>query len=531
MKTRNYCLLITILLGCFTMSFGQNANGCSGGLRGGTGDYYTDCWTDTGDDTTRLQAALSASPGSRLVFNESNYSINNPLTVVSHNYLVGQGAARYNDGAPESLIVLNSSGASPTSLKSIFLIGEGEREINIKDLGLEEGSGISNSAGITATGRAGYSSTGGVYISGIWFKGFTKGVNINSTSGVVWQFDSSKVTDSVFEECDNAVYVNSIGGLEITNVSINSIGNSGDGQNGVWIDVGGYIMMDYIVGNAPLSGGDRVANHFIHIGGHGVTSIRNSSSEFYKKELIIDDGGSEKTSAPVFLIANGLEGCPYEGESGQEQTIEIHNAVVVSSGNEYSCNIPEEEQIGPTRPKILGKSDVMSSGDRFCKWGSVWCNQHVDTVPNPDVTYYSSGFALEGGVSTLNSSNMVNSDLVNEAMLDLTSGFAGKPLLRLASSYLYQGVIYKNSHTFGVATDGWLEVEGNLDPPYSGYRFKKGPVQLASAVQSDLSSFNTNAGAGSMIYCSNCTPNTNPCTGSGGGALALRVGSGNWACQ
>ncbi len=530
MKTRNYCLLITILLGCFSMSFGQNANGCTSGLRGGTSDYYTDCWTDTGDDTTRLQAALTASAGSRLVFTESNYSINNPLTVVSHNYLVGAGPAEAAAGATKSLIVLNSSGANASSLKTIFFIGEGEREITIKDLGLESGSGQTFTSGITASdeGGAPHYSTGGVHIQNIWFKDFTIGVHINPTGYNLWQFDSSSITNSSFEECGTAIYVEAIGGLEIRNISIYSPGTD---QNGIWIEAGGYIEMDYIVGNAPKSGDTRPANEFIHIGSHGVTSIRNSSSEFYKKELVINDGSGQKVTAPVSLIANAFEGCPYLDGEDLVQTVEIHDAVVVSTGNEWTCNLLDEDeeedtQIGPTRPQILGTADVVSIGDRFCKWGSIWCF--------PQGGYLGSEFSVEGGTSTLTNINMTNYNGSDSPMLDIVSGFGGKRLLELGNSVNFGGgTILKYKYYFTRnPSDHWLEVEGNLDPPNAGYRFKKGPVQVASVAQSSLST-HSSALAGSMLYCNNCTPNTSPCStaGAGGGALAVKVNSGNWTCQ
>jgi hypothetical protein len=521
--------IFAIVLLSFPLTANAQGSGCSSGKRV-DGIYYTDCYADTGDDTSRLQTAITAAAGHKLIFNEASYSTTSALTVPSHSMLEGVGPAKATDGATKSLIVLNSSGASAASLKSIFFIGEGEREITIRDLGLESGSGQTNTAGITASDEGTHHSTGGVYIDDIWFKSFTKGVDINPSGYDLWQFDSAKVSNSSFEECGTAIYVEAIGGLEIDNISIYS---PSSGQNGVWVEVGGYIMMNYVVGNAPGTSQDRAANEFIHIGSHGVTSIRNSSSEFYHKELMVNDGGSEKVNAPLYLIANGFEGCPYDGDGRQEQTIEIHNAVVVSSGNEYTCNLLDESknptadlQTGPTRPQILGSSDVQSIGDRFCKWGSIWCQ--------PQGGYAGSEFAVEGGTATLSTMNMNNYQGSDDPLLDLHTGFSGKTLFRLGNSYdTGGGVLFRYYHSFSVATDGWLEVEGNLDPPYSGYRFKKGPVQLAGVAQTDLSSFNGTSAAGSMLYCSNCTAGTNPCStaGGGGGALAVKIGSGNWACK
>jgi hypothetical protein len=101
---------------------------------------------------------------------------------------------------------------------------------------------------------------------------------------------------------------------------------------------------------------------------------------------------------------------------------------------------------------------------------------------------------------------------------------------------------YKCLSCGNVAT-GRLELDGGLDGtpihetigPAIGYYFKNGPVQLHAVTSSDISggTYNSPGDHGSMMYCSDCTAGTNPCStsGGGGGALAVKVESGNWACK
>jgi hypothetical protein len=120
----------------------------------------------------------------------------------------------------------------------------------------------------------------------------------------------------------------------------------------------------------------------------------------------------------------------------------------------------------------------------------------------------------------------------DQAIHDITSRYYGKRLLELGVTGLYDNTYYPNKYFFSIPTDshGWLALDTNVSPPYAGYQFKKGPVQLAGTTVSTLSS-HSYAPPGSTLYCSDCTANTSPCSGSGGGALALKVENGNWNCK
>ncbi len=114
-----------------------------------------------------------------------------------------------------------------------------------------------------------------------------------------------------------------------------------------------------------------------------------------------------------------------------------------------------------------------------------------------------------------------------------------RPLLALTSSVwdnLGSGNIFAVSYKFTrQASNGRLEIEGDETRPRAGFTFKDGPVQLTNATYSDIVTsgyYNVPGGGdnGSMLYCSDCTVFSTPCSGSGSGALAIRTGS-QWNCK
>jgi len=113
---------------------------------------------------------------------------------------------------------------------------------------------------------------------------------------------------------------------------------------------------------------------------------------------------------------------------------------------------------------------------------------------------------------------------VNRPMFSIMADTsAARPLLRLGfrySPYEYYYDIRRNQ------TNGYLEFVGNQSDPHKGYSFN-GPVQLPRYTVSTLPTPQVD---GSLAYCENCVAGSNPCAGSGGGALALSIGS-NWVCK
>lgn len=520
---------VTGLLACFLVSLicagnisAQSANGCSGGKR--LGIFYTDCWTDTGDDTTRLQSAIDAATG-KLIFNEDGYSINDTLTLHSHLVIEGLSTKKYDVSTPTQRITQTADS------ESVFFIGAGARQISIRDLGLySDGTAVSsNTNGILAEANTGASSGQGFEFTNLRFTNFTRGIFVNSNyPSYGWQFDDAHISDSTFEECQYAIYLNATNtGWEMNNLMF----TSAETQNGVWIERGGYVSMNMLVGNGNPTEGFGDAGEFIHIEYHGPVTIKNSNAEAYERHLFIDGIDGFKYF-PIVLTNNILPACPFDaGEDDDASGVVIKNASVVSEGNAYFCIAHNESEV--SRPSIEGWADVYSTGDKFCLDGESECFSEG----------LRSEFAVKSYTAVLRSDNLFDLSDWNKPLVDITSSYSWgegpvyKPLLALTTSFWNSpsaGDIYKVSYTFKRnGADGWLELEGSQSAPYTGYRLKNGPVQLTSVAQSALSGYNSTSAAGSMLYCSDCTAVTNPCStaGGGGGALALKVASGNWSCK
>jgi hypothetical protein len=523
MKVRNYCLLIAVLLGCFSITLGQNANGCSSGLRNGIS--YTDCWTDTGDDTTRLQAALSTpyAAGRKLVFNESSYSVSSALTVPTNTTLEGQSMA--NTGGALSNITLTGTNTS------IFLIGYGVQGITIKDLALKATS-LTGTVGIEATAGTSDLASGLFHFDGLQMYNFDVGFEVKSTGGSGWQFDEAHLENSSFDHCNTAVYIDTLGGgMQINNLGI----SSGAGQNGIHIEYGGYITMHFIVGNGHWDGGgDADANEFIYIKNHGPINIQDAEGEAYKKSLIID---GQSKFYPVILQNSDLPECHYTEDHASHPSVVLKDAVVVSSGNNFFCS-GEVAQ-----PSIEGWADVYSTGDRFCVNNSSECFDSSD----PYDMSTRSGWKVIGTVAVLRTESPVNDldDVYNPFVeikqsyndyIETENGLVYRPMLSLSS--IFDDGDYINRYTFSQnAVNNRLEIKGTLNGHANdggiGFQFVNGPVQLHNVAAASLSGFNATGDKGSMLYCTDCTAGTNPCStaGGGGGALAIKIQSGNWACK
>lgn len=505
-----------------TILLGQNANGCSNGMRNGI--HYTDCWTDSGDDTTRLQAAITAALNGRLVFNESDYTVSSALTVPAYRILEGTATSV---AYSKSRITLTTSGTS-SAAQAIFTLGPAVRGVTIRDLGLQGDTGTSYTVGIKASAPS--TSSDGTYMTrlqGLYFGRLTTGISVNDPNSTAtgWQFDNVHLEDTVFENVGTGVYVNAYNsGWQMNNIVFSSLSN----QHGIHIERGAYISMNLIVGNGLGDGNNPpgpLSGKFLYIKEHGNIQISNSSSEGYKRHVELD--GLAK-SQPVVLTNNAFPACPIVAESNGPSII-IKNTNVVSTGNFYGCSF------APARPSVQGLSDVFSFGDKFCYEYSEWCNEHTDTTPNPDVFYPASEFALESSLAVLHRSRTYEYGDDFNPVEDILTSFPGKPLLELGNTVYYQNQVYKYKYSFKRnATDGWLEIAGShagtQTSPNTGLRFTSGPVQLTIVTQGSLSGYGSVAQNGSMLFCSDCSAGSTPCAASGSGALALKVGS-QWHCK
>jgi hypothetical protein len=515
---------------CGTVALGQGAGtGCSSGKRVDN-FFYTDCWTDTGDDTTRLQSAMSAAAGSTLIFNEANYQISGALPVYSNSILEGTAPA---EGSSNSKITLTVTGGGT---QSVFSIGTGIRAVTIKNLGLYATQ--ANTYGIEALGTTGSASSQLFHFSNMWIKGFTKGIYVHTTDGTKgWQFDDVHVEDVAFDACDDGIYLDTQNtGWQMNNLMFGSAAN----KNAIHIEYGGYINMNLIVGNGTFVSGVQAAGEFIRIEGHhGPINMQNVNGEGYKKTLIINGIDSFKTF-PIMISNSDLQECHWVDGGVTKPSVVFKNTTVVSQANSYAC-------YGKVaRPSIEGWAEVYSTGDKFCYDTTADCFDTSD--PYDDSTR--SGWAINSAIALVRTDSIGDYDDWTKAFMDLTSTYGPgeapyKPLLSLTHSLYSSGTWYKYRYTFtrNVST-GRLEMNGDLNGTYPhsssspsiGYYFKNGPVQLHGVTAATLSggTYNWPSGdKGSMLYCSDCTAGTNPCStsGGGGGALAIRIESGNWACK
>jgi hypothetical protein len=500
MKFTNVVFLLGILIfSSFSLVKAQNQNDCLNGQKNGI--YYTNCWADAADDTVRLQDAVDLARG-KLIFNEENYEITNPIEI------------RYSNKILEGLSVNTSSIFNTTKItqktsgKSLFFIGSNVYEISIRDLGLAGGNGTTGTIGILAQSTTSVGSAK-FQFSNLKFYNFDKGIYVNSSNGQ-WQFDNVKLDHSTFEGNRIGIELNAQNsGWSMNNnvfyVPASTFCNSTSEQEenlktyGIKIIRGAYISMNLMVGNGPVVGSGSQACTFIYIKEHSVLSIQNSANEGFATSLNLD--GVDKNYS-VSLVNNGF---------GKD--VIIKNSTVVSSGNFYGYSL------GISRPKISGFSDVYSIGDRFCLFGSVYCAN--------------SGFSIEG-TSTLYKANVIDDSTnianQNRSVTSIVTNLDDKNLLELGKEVTNgSGVITKYTYNLKRDLNGWLVFQGNQSSPYKGYSFDA-PVKLPTKLFVDLSSLLSTAGDGAMVFCSNCQQNTSPCGSGTSGALAVVI-NGQWRCK
>lgn len=489
-------LIVTLILSAEFSTTKAQTSGCSNGKINGI--YHTSCYADTGDDTQRIQQVVDAASvtGGKIIFNEAQYEVSSSITLNSFLILEGQAVGSL-DSLPTTRIKLTAVN------KSIFNIGSGIYEVSVRDIALVATS-TDKTIGIKAEGNNGTGGAGAsakFQFSNIRFSGFDKGIYVKANlSPFDWQFDHVRLDHSTFENCNTGIEIDAYNsGWYMSNVAFVSPTNG----NGIKIIRGGYISMNLVIGHGTKDAlGKPTSDTLFYIKEHSVISIQNSSAEGFLTTLNLDGLAKDY---PVHLINNGFAGCDtLTGEPARYNVI-VKNSTVVSTGNFYGCFT------GPASPKIQGFSDVFSIGDRFCYLASQHCN--------------ASKFTIEGNQATLYIANPLD-NLINPGdelrpMLSMSSPFDNAPFLRMGSG-LYHYTLMREAST------GWLKFQGSQSSPYAGYKFEGGPVQLTSVTHSNLQT--TVVSDGSMIYCSNCQPNTTPCQSGGNGALAVRVNS-QWSCK
>ena len=307
------------------------------------GVYYTSCYPRLGGETVdnpRIQRAVNDTYVSgKLIFNEGSYTVDNTVTL--HSYLTLEGSAQTTPTAGFS-----NSNITTTAAKPIFTITGLVNGVAIRDLDLAcTGAACSGSEGIHAEGHnntGGCSGSGpsfGFQFSSLRFSGLGFGIRFiticDSYPG--WQIDNISLRDSAFDNCGTGIFLSAINsGWSIDNV----VFSSGSGQSAINIPYGGYISLNQVVGSGASAG------TFITMGEHSVVTIKNSVSEGFANNLIVNGiVGGVHHSFPISLINNVFR-----------DGISVTNSSVVSTGNHYFYN----------NFNLLGDTQLYSLGDKFC---------------------------------------------------------------------------------------------------------------------------------------------------------------------
>ena len=488
-------LLVMTILGSFALiTSGQNANGCTGGVR--NGNVYTDCWTDAADDTSRLQSALSTQVG-KVIFNESNYSISDSLVIHSYRSIEGTTSNPFTTYGGSNI-------TQTTNNKPIFTIGEGILNVTIQKLALVAGSGTSGTVGIKASGTNGSSQN--FHFTNLSFNGLDKGIYVEANNGQ-YQFDNIRLEHSYFGHCNYGVHVNSWNsGWNIESINI----DAKSGGIGFYFQKSTYTSINLVIGNAN-TGGSGYGDKLFWIKEHGNLTIQNSVSEHFNEDINID---ALAHSGQIHLINNHFNG-----------DVTVKNAIVYSHGNSFVY--PGASTSVDAIAK--GTAYIYTYGDRFCSYDNP-CSDgwQVESSSSGRIAYE---VGLFKNTMTVATSILRDPTDANPNLSILAPTNAPGSLLRLGRGSFYYDITRKEGSS---AEAGYLEFQGNQSG-FGGYSFKtqggtvlvnyNGSVTYGSAAYSGLGA-PTN---GTVIYCSDCQKTT-PCLGSGSGALAKRI-NGSWDCD
>jgi len=470
------------------------------------------------DDTGRIQRAVDAIPSGKLIFNEGSYLVSNTINLdYLDSFLVIEGTSTNN---LVGSVTTSSHIRMTATNKAIFKIGENVFDVTIRDLGLSADSNT-GTVGILAQGT--YVSptvaTSSLHFefSNIRFTGFAYGIKAEALdANKQWQFDSVKVSHCEFEGDTTGILVDSTNsGWQISGLEM-YIPNAGIG---IQINNNSYSTIDSVIGNGPSMG---IGDSLIYIKSHGVMRISNCVAEIVSYDIRVD---GPSLAFPIYLESNTFQ-----------NQVDVSKATVVSIGNQFGIENPAQGVSQSPMPKARNGAYITSLSDKFCMNFAEPSPQPPGRVPCVDGDWkfetdaqmlYSTGeFKNTTSRRTFMSNYLaIQTDLYfdpfDQPLLSIFTNLPpnNKPLLRLGQAG-YQYTLKMDDAT------KWLKFEGNQTAPNVGFSFN-GPVKLPSYGQSGLPTSTAN---GSMVFCTDCLPNTTPCQGGGGGALALSV-SGGWSCK
>lgn len=499
----------------FVFGFAETANAtdpdCSSGQIHGI--YYMSCFarnSGESDDTGRINRALG-SGDRKLIFNEGDYYVSSAINLPGNLILEGTSTGT------SSRVNLTASSTS------LFKIGPGVNNVTVRDILLSANSqtgtiGILGEGGSTnncTSGDTGNCSSFNHEFNNIVFSGFGTGIKANAlntgSNAGLWQFDNVKLDHSMFANCLTGVYINSNNsGWQISSIEFFAPANA----YGIYIERGAYITIDSLIGNGTFSGTTPQSEALIFMLEHGTTTIRNVISEGFEYDLKVE---GVSLTAPIYLL-----------NSIFQNKVDIEGAMVVSTANQFGGEYPGVAHT--PMPAASEGAQITSIGDKFCTEGFSFCNSadakwDIDTASGAVLLFSTGQKRNTTAVPSyfadfMNIESNLELESTTTPLLSVISPTWDRDLLRLGQSN-YHYTLSRN------VNNGWMRFRGNQSAPYKGYDFD-GPVKLPSYTASSLP---TVLEVGSLAYCSNCQAGTSPCaTGTGGGALALSIGS-NWVCK
>ncbi|MGB7210109.1 MAG: hypothetical protein WBD27_15740 [Pyrinomonadaceae bacterium] len=546
MKFTNSLALVAILTVAIFTS--QSAYG-----QGGIVKVSTFCTNPdiTVDKTACIQAAVDSIFSGKVIFDQQYYEVNNTIKLRSYITIEGSGSNTnpmvMTDSQPSSHIRMTGTG------KAIFTIGKNSdgtpaayfTSIAIRDIGLSATTD-NGTIGILAEGSLPH---GGDHFEfkNIQFQGFHRGIMVKAADRG-WQFDNVKLDHCKFivpqgNRIDPTIVPrddNSPPELRNIGVYVDSL-NSGWQISGIELVLGkttrgfhfqglAYSTIDSVIANGvpiPVPGGDPdtqpVANASIYVKDHGSLRISNSVSEGVGYDLKVEGPG---LLYPITLESNSFQG-----------RVDISASTVISTGNQFGLEQPwSGDPLGIYQsplPVAKNGAKVYSVGDKFCfdyYQSLARCRTSGWQMETNSELVYGIG---QFGNTIAKPTSIEHAELPETANTPLlsvfstsTANFQKRPLLRLGQR---AGVDQHHYSLSRNSLNGYLEFEGSQPAPYTGYSFN-GPIKLPSVTVAGLpGSF----GNGTLIFCSDCLPNTTPCVGGGTtapGALAISVGY-NWSCK
>lgn len=473
------------------------------------------------DDTIAIKSALAyigSRNGGTLNFPEGDYFIaggGDPyfkgITLPTGAILVGAG--RTITGGPTNN-ALKKGGTRITLAgpnRAIFRIGECTQGVSIRNMELYAISSV-NTYGIEAVGA--YLTSEGFLFEWIAFSNFYRGIYAHGLPITTenWQFDFIKVLNCHFiYNQDAGIWIDTrntewkISGCFFVNPKATQQVKG----NSIYIFRAGAILIEhtYSGGFPTARGGDFITMI------DGSLTVINSQCEAMTRSLVYGEAtGAGNYSYPLNLIGN-VFGDP----------IDITKRItVVSSGNLYYAD----------SFRSVESVRIYSTGDRFCYDGYVLgC-----TKPAPQAGFvggtvmFMTGQPTEGSVpgrpmvigtdTEIKSNSPVNAQTdSSRPVLSLSSNNTQKPLLSLGDAQSGYKLTFDNRN--------WLMFQSGSPTQRKGYRFDA-PVQLPNLRLTEFQ--NTQAGNGSMVFCTDCQRNSTPCRTGGNGSPAMFV-NGTWECK